>query len=90
LVYPTYNSERIKRGIKVKSISIGPGGRLHGLDERKWLSKEESSPTYTLIYAGKIVLISLGEDKEPLGVIVEDKNTCKTQEMIFKNLWDKL
>jgi len=63
---------------------------LHGLDERKWISKKEGAPTYTMIYAGKIALISLDENGEPIGVVVEDKNTYKTQVMIFQTIWEKL
>ena len=74
----------------MQSISIGPGGILRGLDERKWLSREESSPTYTLIYAGKIALISLDESASPHGVVMEDQNTYQTQAMIFRHLWEKL
>ncbi|MBI2636662.1 MAG: TrmB family transcriptional regulator [Parcubacteria group bacterium] len=89
-VFPEYNDERIKRGIRVQSISIGPGGILRGLDERKWLSREESSPTYTLIYAGRIALISLDASAQPHGVVMEDQNTYQTQVMIFRCLWEKL
>jgi len=89
-VFPKWNDERIKREICVESISIGPGGELHGLDERKWISKKEGAPTYTMIYAGKIALISLDENGEPIGVVVEDKNTYKTQVMIFQTIWEKL
>ena len=87
--FPGYNQERTKLGISVKTISIGPGGGLHGLDERKWLSEKEGSPTYTLIYANKVALISL-ENSHPIGVVIEDKNTYQTQVMIFKALWEKL
>ena len=89
-VFPDYNEQRKRMGIAVRTISIGEGGQLHGLDERKWLSRGQSSPTYTLIYANKIALISLDENKKPLGVVVEDGNTYKTQEMIFQALWDKI
>ena len=89
-VFPNWNDERIRRKISVQSISIGPGGELHGLDERKWLSKDEGAPTYTMIYAGKTALISLNASKNPIGVVVEDENTYKTNEMIFKALWGKL
>ncbi|MAG29223.1 hypothetical protein CL632_03740 [bacterium] len=64
------------------------GGMLRGLDERKWLSKKESSPTYTLIYSGKVAIISLDDGGEPLGVVVEDENTYTTQAMIFKYVWN--
>lgn len=88
--FPSYNEERKGLGISVQSISIGPGGELHGLDERKWLSKKAGSPTYTLIYANKIALIALDDKGSPLGVVVEDKNTYLTQVMIFQALWEKL
>lgn len=89
-VFPNYNEERKQAGVSVRVISIGPGGELHGLDERKWLSREEGAPTYTLIYSGKIALVSLNDKKEPLGVVLEDKNTYQTQVMIFNALWEKL
>ena len=69
---------------------FGKGGELHGLDERKWLSKDEGAPTYTMLFAGKTALISLNSDKEPIGVVVEDNNTYNTKVMIFKAIWEKL
>lgn len=89
-VFPDYNQERVRLKVSVQSISIGPGGTLHGLDERKWLSKEIGSPTYTLLYAGKVALVSLDEKNQPLGVVIEDNNTYQTQVMIFKAMWQKL
>lgn len=89
-VFPNYNAERQRLKISVRSISIGPGGSLHGLDERKWLSKEAGSPTYTLLYAGKVALVSLDDKKQPLGVVLEDRNSYQTQIMIFQSLWSKL
>ena len=89
-IFPEWNKERTKRKISVQTISIGPGGELHGLDERKWLSRDEGAPTYTMLYAGKTALISLNPNKEPIGVVVEDENTYKTKIMIFKALWKKL
>lgn len=89
-VFPDYNDARKRLKVSVRSISIGPGGGLHGLDERKWLSKEEGSPTYTLLYAGKVALISLDDKGQPLGVVLEDKNSFRTQMMIFQALWRML
>lgn len=89
-VFPDYNARRNELGISVKTISLGEGGELHGLDERKWLTRDKAGPSYTLIYASKIALISLDEKKQPLGVILEDKNTYQTQTMIFNALWKKI
>jgi len=89
-VFPNWNEERINRKISVQTISIGKGGELHGLDQRKWLPNNETAPTYTIIYAGKIAHISINSNKEPIGMVLADKNTYKTQAIIFKSLWSKL
>ena len=89
-VYPEFSDDRIGKGIKVKVISIGSGGETRGLDERKWLTKKESVPTYTLIYANKLAMISVDANKKPLGVIVEDINIYETQKLFFEFIWAKL
>lgn len=88
--FPNFAKERVKLRIKVKAIAIGSGGALWGLDERKWLSKKEGSPTYIIIYHKKVALISLSPDKIPHGVIIEDKNIFETQKIIFESLWQTL
>ncbi|MFA5021174.1 MAG: helix-turn-helix domain-containing protein [Patescibacteria group bacterium] len=88
--YPEFSDERIKAGITVKAVSIGPGGQKQGLDERKWLTEKESAPTYTLIYAGKVAMISVDSNNNPLGVMIEDKNIYQTQKMVFEFIWNKL
>ena len=85
--YPKYTDDRIKNKISVKVISIGRGGELVGLDERKWLSEEESSPTYILIYSGKVAMISLDATGSPVGVIVGNEGLYQTQKMVFEKLW---
>ena len=88
--YPGFSAQRIKLGIKVKTISIGPGGETVGLDQRKWLTQKESSPTYTLIYSGKVALVSVDAEGKPMGVIIEDRNIYQTQKMIFDFIWQQL
>lgn len=88
--YPHYTEDRVVNKIAVQAIAIGKGGRIVGLDERKWLSEEESSPTYVLIYSGKVAMITIDAAKHPVGVIIEDQGLYQTQEMIFKKLWEKL
>lgn len=89
-VYPKFSEERIKQGVNVKVISIGPGGETRGLDSRKWLTKKESAPTYTLIYGGKVAMISVDSNEKPIGVLIEDENIYQTQKMIFEFTWSKL
>ena len=88
--YKDFSKERITAGIGVKVISIGPGGETRGLDERKWLTKRESAPTYTLLYAGKVAMISIDGSGRPIGVMIEDDNIYQTQKMTFEFMWNKL
>jgi len=89
-VYPEFSQDRIKADIKVQVISIGPGGETRGLDERKWLTDKESTPTYTIIYAGRVAMISVDSNHKPIGVIIEDNNIYQTQKMMFEFIWGKL
>lgn len=88
--YPTYTDERIEKKISVRAIAIGEGGATSGLDERKWLSKEEGSPTYTLIYAGHIAHIALDSVDQMVGVIIENEAMYRTHKMVFESLWKHL
>ncbi len=88
--YPNFTKERIKREIKVKSISLASGGNLHGLDERRWLGTDEKSATFILIYANKCAFISRDLEGIPVGVIIENKMIYETQKIIFLKLWEFL
>lgn len=89
-VYPEFSDDRIKAGISVKVISIGSGGETRGLDKRKWLTKKESSPTYTILYGGRMAMISVDKNNKPIGIIIEDDNIYQTQIMSFEFIWNKL
>jgi len=88
--YPNFNKDRIKAGISNQVIAFGRGGELAGLDERRCLSEKESTPTYMLIYGGRVAMISLSATREPVGVIIEDSGLYETQKMIFEFVWNKL
>ncbi|MBT4120577.1 MAG: TrmB family transcriptional regulator [Candidatus Magasanikbacteria bacterium] len=88
--FPTFSDVRIAKGVGVKVIAIGEGGELRGLDERKWLKTEEDTNTYIIIYPGKTAYISLNAKSEPIGVVIENDGVCKTQKLIFDNLWKSL
>ena len=85
--YPDFTQKRIVAGIRVKSISLAQGGTLHGLDERRWLSTDEKSATFILVYAGKCAFISRDKAGAPVGVIIENRNLFDTQKIIFEELW---
>ena len=89
--FPTFSDVRISKGIKVKVIAIGEGGKLRGMDDRKWMkSPANHMPTYILIYPGKTAYISLNAKDEPVGVVIENPGVYQTQKIIFDNLWDQL
>lgn len=88
--FPGFTEKRIKMKIFVRTIASGPGGTTHGQDERRWLTKKEGSPTYTLIYSGKVAMISVGANDIPHGLIIEDEGIYKTQLAIFNALWESL
>jgi len=88
--YPDFTEERISKKIKVKVIAIGAGGEVTSLAERKWLTKSESSPTYTLIYGGRLAMISTVEAGMPVGLIIQNRGIYETQRMIFSKLWQSL
>lgn len=89
-LYPSFTRDRIAAGIKVRVIALGAGGETRGLDERKWLKTEQSTPTYQIIYPGKLALITIDGNGQPIGVTIEDPNLSQTQRVLFDALWEKL
>jgi len=85
-----FAERRVKLGIRVRVIALGPGGKLWGLDERRWLPGDEHDLTYQIIYAGKFAMISLDDRDQPIGALVEDQRVAKTQQLIFDRLWATL
>lgn len=88
--WPAFTKTRINKKVRVKAIAVGEGGRTSGLDERKWLSHEQKSPTYIFIYPGKTAYVSVDSKRQLFGVIIEDEAIALTQTMIFDSLWGTL
>lgn len=89
-LYPDFSRDRVEAGIKVRVISMGSGGEKRGLDERKWLTQEESVSAYMILYNGNIAMITVDADAKPMGVIIKDKNFFELQKIIFDSVWAKL
>jgi sugar-specific transcriptional regulator TrmB len=85
-----YTKQRIREKIRVRAIAIGHGGSTFGLDERRWLTKEDKAPTYIFIYHGKTAYVSVDEKRQLFGVIIDDTAIALTQTMIFDSLWQHL
>lgn len=88
--WPAFTKTRIRRGIRVRAISLGEGGTTAGLDERKWLTKKTSAPTYIFIYNGKTAYVAADEKKRLFGAIIADAAIAGTQTFIFDALWEQL
>ncbi|MBX4186712.1 MAG: hypothetical protein KW802_00405 [Candidatus Doudnabacteria bacterium] len=90
--FPAFSQKRIEKGINVRTISLGVGGSLAGLDARRWLGKvkSKSHATHEIIYAGKIAHIGLDLSGTAFGVIVENEGIYEAQRAIFESLWGKI
>ncbi len=89
---PDFSERRIKKGIKVKIISLGEGGQLAGLDERKQMpaDNKDLKATHEIIYAGKVAHISIDQNGDPVGVVIQNEEIYNMQKMIFEFTWNKL
>lgn len=87
--FPNFNNERLVANIRVKVLAIGEGGELAGLDERRWLTKDEGAPTYILIYTNKVAMISVDSADQPRGVLIEDPALFQTHKKLFEWSWDR-
>ncbi len=88
--FPTFSDVRVAKGIAVRVIALGAGGELRGLDERRPLRCNLATPSYTIIYPGKVASISLDAKGEPMGVVVENEGVFELQKTVFEEVWARL
>jgi len=82
---PHFVKRRIKKKIKVKLISDAvpyDKNAPHKIIKQKF-------KTATWIYADKLAMISL-EEKEPIGILIKEKNFVATHRLMFDMLWKNL
>ncbi len=89
---PDFSKKRQHKKIRVRTIALGDGGHLVGMDERKWMKPAKADPavTYEIIYQNKVAHISLNDAENPVGVVIENPAIYETQKMIFEFNWAKL
>jgi sugar-specific transcriptional regulator TrmB len=89
---PDFSKKRIAKKISVKIISLGEGGQLAGLDERKQMPTEgkEIKSTHEIIYAGKVAHISLDDKEQPVGVVIQNEAIFQSQKLVFDHTWRNL
>jgi sugar-specific transcriptional regulator TrmB len=91
--FPQFTERRVANGINVKVIAIGEGGEMAAGAERKWLMQSMpgvDASSYTLIYGGKVAIISISQDLTPYGVVIEEVATANMQRLVFGQLWGYL
>jgi HTH-type transcriptional regulator, sugar sensing transcriptional regulator len=82
---PHFVQRRINKKIKVKLIT-----ETIPIDKKapfKLINKNIKTATW--LYHGKIAMISL-EEKEPIGILINEKNFYQTHKMMFELLWENL
>ena len=83
--FPHFVDRRKKKGIKVRVISeVQPFDKTAPY---KIIKKKIKTATW--LYDGKIAMISL-EEKEPIGILINEKNFYETHQMMFDLLWENL
>ncbi len=89
---PDFSKKRIAKKISVKIISLGEGGQLAGLDERKKMPTggKDVKSTHEIIYAGKVAHLGLDEKENPVGVVIQNEAIYETQKLVFEFNWNKL
>lgn len=88
--YPEFTDKRIKAGITVEVISTSPGGRLMGLDQRKWVDGQDLlNHTYILVYADRTAYLTQHRENV-VGVLIESGTIADTHRFLFKSLWRHL
>jgi sugar-specific transcriptional regulator TrmB len=83
--FPGAVKRREELGIKVRMLSDDPPFSRKLLQSKK-LPKNFEFNTATWIYNKKVAMISLN-NKEPIGIVIEDEEINKTQRNTFELLW---
>ena len=84
--FPHFVKRRIQKGIKVRMIISG-GLPIDKKSPYKFINQDIKTATW--LYSGKIAMISL-EEKEPIGIVIDEKNFYETQKVMFEILWKAL
>lgn len=88
--FPHFTKERVARGLHVRVIAVGAGGAEQPLSERRWLPAQDGSPTYNIVYGGKVAFLSQDGRGALIGVLVEDERVAQSERLIFDHVWATL
>jgi sugar-specific transcriptional regulator TrmB len=83
--FPHFVKERVRRKIRVRLIID-----KKPIDQHANYRLIKRTPKMLVwLYSDRIAMISL-EEKEPVGVLIHEKNFYETQKMLFDLLWESL
>jgi len=90
--FPHFTKQRVEKNISVKVIAVGSGGEEGIGASRKWLDTDSFTEpsSYNLIYGNKFAMISLNDNLNPYGVVIEDAGVAEMQRLVFDNIWDAI
>ena len=84
--FPHFVKRRIQKKIKAKMIVSG-GAPIDKKSPYKVIKQDIKTAMW--LYNGKIAMVSLGE-KEPIGIVIDERNFYETQKLMFEMLWNAL
>lgn len=83
--FPHFVKRRIKQKIKVKLLTDAVP-----YDKKvNYKIINQKFKTATWIYGDKLAMVSL-EEKEPIGILIQEKNFAETHSIIFKLIWNSV
>ena len=91
--FPHFTKQRIARGIFVQVIAIGKGGEHQEQSERRWLKASKEVPTYRIIFADRVAVISQSQNGNGgtlRAVVIQDAALAATEVILFDQLWKTL
>ncbi|MFH2063547.1 MAG: helix-turn-helix domain-containing protein [bacterium] len=85
--FPNFTKERVAREIRVRALVAGDDSATRPLYEQRTIFAEHPAPSCTFIYGGKVAFISIDENDQPDGVLVEDQRVASMQKTVFDHVW---
>lgn len=87
--FPHFTRERIRQQLIVRVLRQGkPLRDLAEYAETRYIDRlPHDTGCYTLIYASKVAVITVGEHNSASGVIIDNRHFAETQRQLFEAAW---
>jgi|SRR3989344_5366898 len=84
--FPNFIERRVNLGMRARLI-LNKKPIAQKLTKYKIIKQNFNTATW--IYLNKVAILSLAE-REPIGMIIEDKDIANTQKQVFEMMWKKI